>query len=925
VTLGSGDRLCLPTCDPGAPACPRAFSCVPGLSSTTVCRPSADVCCIDEDADGYGSGRGCTELDCNDADIDVNPAAPELCNGVDDDCDGVVDDLATDCGEQRCVEASAGGFEEVAPGACVEGRCADGARTSCGLYACSGGGSTGTTCATGCVGSTGIDDDALCARTAHCESGVCEPDVPNGGACDEDTDCVSSHCDNGFCCNAGICCNAATDCPVTGGGFIAVCEDAANCQGTRGAATCADFVCGTISGVPDDSGCTASVLADECGFFRPVYCNGSANQTPPRCPSTCRSDDECDDNAHCDDVCLPDVRDGDSCDENSDCISGYCNNGICCAGGDCCRNPADCPARYSRPARCEAPASCQGSRDAASCVANVCGTITNVPDDSACSPAVMANDCGPYPARFCSGGTDQPEPVCPSSCTVDAECDPNAHCDGNACVPDLENGRMCDENSDCISGYCGNGFCCATGDCCNMASDCPAAVYGRPSVCTNVATCQGDRVDPVCTPTKQCAIGPTVGDDSGCAGREADNCGTYPSVFCTAAVDQPPPMCRTSCMSDGDCDPTAFCNAMGQCQSRGMPGAACGTTSECGTGLTCVDGVCCTSACTGTCRACNLPGSEGTCTNIPAGQDPAEECGAVSCAAYFIAPMGAGRGAQCNQVADVPAGAVQCNGAAACQNAATLCPPRTVPGPMVLDCDDTCQTLSGCTGTTPGRCDPFTPVPNTQSCGTGECSRTVAICESGGALACVPGMPVPEVCDGRDNNCNDQIDEGLSGDAFEPNNSCAAARTLMDMGTVNDGSRVSIQTINPTIYGAGDVDVFRVNWVENDSTCTCENPCLNPFGCDEDYRMVAQLTVPAGAGSYQVCVRGGGTCGDGACTTVMAGTTGSANAVIDGGCSLFGSDSGTFWITVRGAGAPAFQCNSYALRLELQQACVSGN
>jgi hypothetical protein len=58
----------------------------------------------DTDADGYGDGassyaacdapRGyvADATDCDDGDAAVNPAATELCNGVDDDCDGTVDE-----------------------------------------------------------------------------------------------------------------------------------------------------------------------------------------------------------------------------------------------------------------------------------------------------------------------------------------------------------------------------------------------------------------------------------------------------------------------------------------------------------------------------------------------------------------------------------------------------------------------------------------------------------------------------------------------------------------------------------------------------------------------------------------------------------------------------------------------------------------
>jgi len=62
----------------------------------------------DEDADGYGdpaaSSRGCEPdegfvvegTDCNDGAADVNPAAPETCNRIDDDCDGAIDDEPAD-------------------------------------------------------------------------------------------------------------------------------------------------------------------------------------------------------------------------------------------------------------------------------------------------------------------------------------------------------------------------------------------------------------------------------------------------------------------------------------------------------------------------------------------------------------------------------------------------------------------------------------------------------------------------------------------------------------------------------------------------------------------------------------------------------------------------------------------------------------
>ncbi|MBK9369173.1 MAG: putative metal-binding motif-containing protein [Deltaproteobacteria bacterium] len=46
---------------------------------------------VDRDSDGYDE-----TVDCDDAQSAVNPSAPELCDGLDNDCDGVVDEDAED-------------------------------------------------------------------------------------------------------------------------------------------------------------------------------------------------------------------------------------------------------------------------------------------------------------------------------------------------------------------------------------------------------------------------------------------------------------------------------------------------------------------------------------------------------------------------------------------------------------------------------------------------------------------------------------------------------------------------------------------------------------------------------------------------------------------------------------------------------------
>jgi len=68
-----------------------------------------DVCsCIDFDTDGFGSGdtEFCveSEIDCNDQDFNINPGATELCDGVDQNCNGFLDDDAICDNQGVCVE-----------------------------------------------------------------------------------------------------------------------------------------------------------------------------------------------------------------------------------------------------------------------------------------------------------------------------------------------------------------------------------------------------------------------------------------------------------------------------------------------------------------------------------------------------------------------------------------------------------------------------------------------------------------------------------------------------------------------------------------------------------------------------------------------------------------------------------------------------
>ena len=94
VALGGGS-FCGTPCGAG---CPDGFICdevtdVAG-SSLQQCVPASGTCsdCFDPDRDGYGAGSGCTAADCDQNDAEVHPGAEEMCDGVDNNCSGEVDE-----------------------------------------------------------------------------------------------------------------------------------------------------------------------------------------------------------------------------------------------------------------------------------------------------------------------------------------------------------------------------------------------------------------------------------------------------------------------------------------------------------------------------------------------------------------------------------------------------------------------------------------------------------------------------------------------------------------------------------------------------------------------------------------------------------------------------------------------------------------
>jgi formylglycine-generating enzyme required for sulfatase activity len=121
IDLAAGDTpgICSEICGDDTD-CPEGFDCVlvvtSGADAERRCLP-VDYC-ADGDADEFGVGPGCLGVDCNDEDDAVNLGVDEVCDGIDNDCDEETDensvDIGADCttgfqgvcsnGREQCIE-----------------------------------------------------------------------------------------------------------------------------------------------------------------------------------------------------------------------------------------------------------------------------------------------------------------------------------------------------------------------------------------------------------------------------------------------------------------------------------------------------------------------------------------------------------------------------------------------------------------------------------------------------------------------------------------------------------------------------------------------------------------------------------------------------------------------------------------------------
>lgn len=309
---------------------------------------------------------------------------------------------------------------------------------------------------------------------------------------------------------------------------------------------------------------------------------------------------QCDDPDDCDEpeTCTVAICVGNRCgtvnaQEGDSCVEGFCD-----ADGDCveCLSPAQCndPDSPCREAICD----------------GVCGE-TDVDDDTPCEGGTCQNGVCDLIAQCQNDQLDIGE--------TDVDC-------GGVC-PRCPNDDSCVTGDDCISGFCGNGFC----DNCNGDAQCGGGFYCEDATgqcrqkLNNGATCNDGA---------ECASGNCPGDDGVCCDKPCNaDCQSCGSGTCNDANqgtdpggDCQPGACRSgNCGFGGRCDttppgtpcgpgtcngsehiPDDLCDVAGNCVDGGIDECApyncisgvngcfdqCQSNQDCATGFTCGGGSC---------------------------------------------------------------------------------------------------------------------------------------------------------------------------------------------------------------------------------------------------------------------------------------------------------------------------------------------
>ncbi len=167
-----------------------------------------------------------------------------------------------------------------------------------------------------------------------------------------------------------------------------------------------------------------------------------------------------------------------------------------------------------------------------------------------------------------------------------------------------------------------------------------------------------------------------------------------------------------------------------------------------------------------------------------------------------------------------------------CNEPGEVC--HSLTGECCLTDDTTCDGVDDdCDGTAD---EDF--VPTATNCGIGVCTALgTAICVDGTIQDdCVPGSPTPELCDGIDNNCDGEIDEGCTSVVTQPGNAAPP------VGFFTPGvTRVEFEA---TLPGGGIPQGISLDEGSVISTATYPAPNVVDYAEDSPTSSIFDLSVP---------------------------------------------------------------------------------